>query len=149
MSKIEDAISIFNNNFNCAQAVLSAFAEDLNIEKDLSLKISSGFGGGMGNGEVCGAVVGAIIALGLKYGHFKENDLTTKKVSGKKTIDFIDRFKKENNFVTCNQLLGYDITNPEDHRILVENKVFDKVCPKVITSSVSILESMLKTTERN
>ena len=61
------AIEKFSNGFNCSQAVLSVFAEDLALSEETAVSIASGFGGGARNGQLCGAVTGAVMALGLKY----------------------------------------------------------------------------------
>ena len=38
----------FRQGYNCAQSVLLAFAEEVNLDKETALKLSSSFGGGMG-----------------------------------------------------------------------------------------------------
>ena len=38
----------FLEGYNCAQAVLLAFAEDAGLEKDTALRLASSFGGGIG-----------------------------------------------------------------------------------------------------
>ena len=59
MTKGDIAKSLFEKGYNCAQAVFGAFAEDLGIDFDTAVKISSPFGGGMGRlREVCGTVSG-------------------------------------------------------------------------------------------
>ena len=67
--KGERAKSLFTGGCNCSQAVFCAFADDLGVDRELALKLSSGLGGGMGRlREVCGAFSGAVLALGMKYG---------------------------------------------------------------------------------
>ena len=82
MNKKEEAINLFNNGFNCSQAVLSVFCEDLGLDKKTALRISTGFGAGFQKGEVCGAVSGAIMTLGLINGHFIEGDTESKNKKG-------------------------------------------------------------------
>lgn len=53
MDKKEEALKIFGSGFNCSQAVLSVFCQELNYDRDLALKVSTGFGGGIRKGEVC------------------------------------------------------------------------------------------------
>lgn len=45
---------LFQNNFNCSQAVLAAFASDFGLSEELALKLGTQFGGGARNGEMCG-----------------------------------------------------------------------------------------------
>ena len=69
MSKVDEAIECFYSGYSCSQAVLSAYCEDLGLDKETAMKISCGFGAGMARlGATCGAVTGAYIAIGLKYG---------------------------------------------------------------------------------
>lgn len=56
-NRSQQAIELFNQGYNCAQSVLGAFCEDLGIDFETALRLSSSFGGGMGRlREVCGAV---------------------------------------------------------------------------------------------
>ena len=48
MSKKEKAMSLFKEGYNCSQSVFGAFAEELGLDFETALKISSSFGGGMG-----------------------------------------------------------------------------------------------------
>jgi len=51
----EKAIQLFQSGLNCAQAVLTAYADDFNFDKGLAMSLSCGFGGGMGRlQETCG-----------------------------------------------------------------------------------------------
>lgn len=62
----EEAILSFKSGLNCAQAVLTAYSEEMNFDKKLALSISCGFGGGMGRlQETCGAVTGSYMVLGV------------------------------------------------------------------------------------
>ncbi len=60
----------YKEGYNCAEAVLRAFREELGL--DLSgdaLRIASGFGGGLGHaGCMCGALSGAIMVISLLQG---------------------------------------------------------------------------------
>lgn len=65
-TKAEKAIAYFNSGLNCAQSVFTAYAEEFNIDPELAISISCGFGGGMGRlQETCGAVTGAFMVLGM------------------------------------------------------------------------------------
>ena len=71
--KKKEGTATFYSGYNCAQSVLSVFAEDLGISKDACLKLASPFGSGIAYmQETCGAVSGgALMAIGLKYGREK------------------------------------------------------------------------------
>lgn len=60
----------FRGGYNCAEAILRAFNDgmQLNVPND-ALKMASGFGGGIGHaGCVCGALTASIMVLGLLKG---------------------------------------------------------------------------------
>lgn len=66
MSKSDTAVQYKHSGFNCAQAVIAAFAEECGIEIETAKALGAGFGAGMGTmGATCGALCGAQIVLGL------------------------------------------------------------------------------------
>lgn len=143
MDKKEEAIKLFDSGFNCSQAVLTVFREELDLDENLALKIATGFGGGMRKGEVCGAVTGAIMALGMKYGHNVCSDTETKSRAYAITKEFIRRFEEKNETIICKNLLGYDLSNQEEYNILVEKGSFKTMCPEFIKNAIDILEEMM------
>ncbi|PKM94884.1 MAG: hypothetical protein CVU84_08135 [Firmicutes bacterium HGW-Firmicutes-1] len=143
MNRKVEAIQNFDNGFNCSQAVLSVFCEELGLSKEVALKISTGFGGGMRRGEVCGAVTGAIMAIGLKNGHFIEGDTDSKAKAYEITKQFELKFEELNGSIICKQLLGYDITIENELKMIKEKTLFDMICPKMIEDSINILEDLL------
>ena len=59
MDYAEKARALFREGYNCSQAVVGAFSEELGMDPALAMRLVSGFGGGMGRmREVCGAVSG-------------------------------------------------------------------------------------------
>ena len=72
MSRIDEAVQLFEGNYLCSQAVFTVFSEEFGLSKEDAFKIGACFGSGMRQAEVCGACTGALMALGLKYGDNKE-----------------------------------------------------------------------------
>ena len=69
MSHSRKAIELFNNDYNCCQAVLGALHYELHIDYDTAINIGAAFGGGIGRqGLTCGAVSAAYMAIGLHTG---------------------------------------------------------------------------------
>lgn len=67
MEKTAAAVQYKHSGFNCAQAVIAAFAEDIGIDTETVRALGAGFGAGMGTmGATCGALCGAQIVLGMK-----------------------------------------------------------------------------------
>lgn len=144
MTRIEKAEEMFKNGFNCSQAVLSVFAEEMGLSEDTALKIATQFGGGARKGEICGAVSGALMVLGLKYGHgYCENMSEAKGKAYGIAEEYMNRFAKVNGSVVCRELLGYNISKPKDMAKIKELGLFQKTCPEMIKNAVEILEEML------
>ena len=148
-SKADKASELFSNNFNCSQAVLTAFAPDFGLDEQLALRLGTSFGGGARNGEICGAVSGALLVLGLKYGHYISTDNRQKSRAYEIAVDYTRRFKEANGSIVCRVLLGYDLTKPDEMACIKEKGLFGDVCPKMIKSAVEILESVLAEYESN
>lgn len=143
MNKSERAVELFSNGFNCSQAVLTAFASDFGLNEELTLKLGSELGSGARNGEICGAVSGALLVLGLKYGHYNSTDNERKARAYAIADEFTKRFKAVNGSIVCRDLLGYDLTDPEDMAVISEKKLFCEFCPIMVKSAVEVLESTL------
>lgn len=133
----------FMKGFDCSQVVLAECACKLGISEEEANRMAAAFGGGMGIGETCGAVVGAMIALGLKYGHFDENDMAQKDIMNGKRAEFIAAFTEKYGSCACRQLLGHDLSVPgEFEKVLEEGLLFD-FCPQVVSDTLRILEDLL------
>ena len=66
MDRREQAVEYKHQGRNCCQAVLLAFADAVDLDKDTLAKLGAGFGIGMGRMEgTCGALVAAEMLLGL------------------------------------------------------------------------------------
>lgn len=143
MNKPELATQIFSQGFNCAQSTLCVFSEELGLSKESALKLSGGFGSGMRHGEVCGAVSGAIMVLGLKYGQNLEGDKESKEKTNRLVEEFNQRFKDRNGSIICRDLLGCDISKENGRTYAIDNNLFHIICPKLIRSSVEIIEEIL------
>jgi hypothetical protein len=48
----EKATESFRGGLNCAQAVVTAFSEELKYDNNMALSVACGFGGGMGRMNV-------------------------------------------------------------------------------------------------
>lgn len=103
------AMELFKEGYNCSQAVFGAFSDDLAIDMDTALRISSSFGGGMGRlREVCGAVTGMFMAAGMLYGYSDPTDREAKKAHYKRIQELAADFKAQNGSIICRDLLGLD-----------------------------------------
>ena len=66
MTKEEKAVELKHSGYNCCQAVLLSFAEEIGADEEFLCHLGAGFGMGMGCMESdCGALVGAVMVDGL------------------------------------------------------------------------------------
>jgi len=138
----EKALEGFDKGIDCSQAVLAEFAEELGLDKNIALKISSAFGGGMWNGETCGCVVGALMALGLKYGQTENVDMNKKQKFLSVKSDFEKRFSQKYGSCICKKILGYDISKSDEMQKIIEENLFEKICCKTVVNACEILRDI-------
>ncbi len=144
MSRIEKAISRFNDKFNCAQSIMSTYSTQYGLDNDTALKLATGFGGGMAKfGRTCGAVSGAFMVIGLKYGMGINEDIEVKEKTYQVIRKFSDRFQEINGSVICRELLGCDINTLEGIDYYNQNEFFEKKCLKYVKNAVEVLEEIL------
>lgn len=144
MDKRQLAIYYHDKQFNCAQSVFAALAEDVGLDLETALKISTCFGGGMRCGEVCGAVTGALMAIGTKFGSAKENDMESKMPAYKMEVEFLDKFKEKYGCLRCMDLLGYDTRDPEQAKKVSELGLRKTVCQNAIMDAAEIADNLIK-----
>jgi len=135
------------NGYGCGQAVLAPFAQDFGLSEELALRISTGFGSGMGRMcEVCGALTGAFMVIGLKYGKVVTDG--TKYGSDTETTyrlvaELAKKFQEKNGTMFCRDLIGYDLSNPDERAKVIDKGLFKSVCGKAIIDAVELLEETL------
>jgi C_GCAxxG_C_C family probable redox protein len=144
MSNIDDVITAFNQDFNCAQSILGSFCTKYGLDKHTALKITTGFGGGMGRSQrTCGAITGSYMVLGLKYGMGLERNKGATERTYNYINEFSDRFKKEFGSLMCKDLLNCDISTPEGREYYDQHNFFEKKCLQYVKKAAEILEILL------
>jgi C_GCAxxG_C_C family probable redox protein len=146
MNKEEKAIEYFRNKFNCSQAVFTAFGTENGLSENDCLRLGCGFGGGMGRQQLtCGALTGAVIALGLKYGKALNDPEEKKSETYAMTRELFAKFKELNSSTVCKELLrGLDMNDPDDHKRIMDLKLFETLCEKYVADSVNITQKLMK-----
>jgi len=144
MSKVDDAVACVNDSFSCAQAVLSSYAPGLGLERELALRVAGAFGGGMGRmGRMCGAVTGGLMVIGLRHGTTQGDDDEGKGRCYAVVQEFAEQFKARNGATTCSELLGHDMSVPEERELAKAEGLFEALCPKLVRDAAEILEHLL------
>jgi C_GCAxxG_C_C family probable redox protein len=143
MSRVKCAVSYFEEGYSCAQAVFSTYGPQLGLDRELALKVAGGFGGGMGRmGQTCGAVTGAFMAIGLEYASTRAEDDQAKEKAYSLVKEFAEEFTSRNGSIVCSELLGYDISIPEQRELAREKGLFTSLCPKLVRDAAEIIEQM-------
>ena len=144
MPHTEAAMMAHEQHFNCSQSVLSAFAQELGLERDLALKVATGFGGGMGRlAETCGVVTGAYMVIGLKYGMTDPTDQASKERTYAIVQAFAQKFKERFGALDCRDLLGADLSTPGGLAFATDQQLFSVRCSGLIRGAAEILDELL------
>ncbi len=107
MSKKEIAQNLFTSGYNCAQAVLLAFAEDFGLDQKTAANMAFAFGGGMAQmRETCGVLTGAFMVLGLSESLSSAPTPADKSVFYQKVRALAENFTEENGSMLCRELLA-------------------------------------------
>ena len=118
--------------YNCAQAVLLAFADEIGEDKEVLFRISEGFGFGAGCGEgICGALSGAIMLAGLKNSDGNLEAPGTKASTYKIAKEMKEKFVTKTGGLICKDLKGLD-----GGKVLCS-------CPDCIGYAVEVVEEVL------
>ena len=67
IARARELRAIVTPHYNCGQAAILPFAEEMGIPSDLVMRFAANYGGGMKTGALCGAVAGGVTVLAL-YG---------------------------------------------------------------------------------
>lgn len=142
----EKAKALFLQGYNCAQAVIGAFADELGGDIDLLLRAADGFGGGMGRMRLtCGAVSAMAILAGLKYSSGKPGDLENRTLVYTKVREMAAEFERANGSIVCRELLGAAL--PKDDGARPEERTEEyykrRPCPDKIAQCALIAEKHL------
>ena len=144
MTHKEKAEQLLHQQYHCSQALFGAFADDFGLDLKTAFKISTCFGGGMRQGGTCGCITASLLVLGMALGFYDSQDKEREIYGNKKTDEFIRLFtEKMDGVINCRDILGKDISKPEEMAVIRKEKLILKKCPKAINISIDILEEML------
>ena len=139
----EQAQTLFDAHYNCAQSVFGPFADLFGLDQETAFRIATPFGGGIGHsGETCGAVSGGIMVIGLARG-ISVYDQAQKQACYDLTHTFLERFKTQFGSLTCPGLLGMDISHPEVLEQARAMNLFHTRCPAFVGGAARMVADLL------
>lgn len=143
--RVEKAVALFKQGFNCSQSVVAACADIYGIDEQTALRISASFGGGIGRmRQTCGAACGMFLLAGLENGSAVPGDAEGKKQNYALVQDLAAKFKGENGSLICAELLGI-APKPQEPTPEARTEAYYKKrpCADMVASAVKIyLESL-------
>lgn len=124
----------FKEGYNCAEAVLRAFRDAMQLPiPEEALKMASGFGGGLGHaGCLCGALTASVMVLGALEGRTDRSQSRTAVYSSAE--EFHRRFTEKFGATCCRAL------NPHPF----ETKEHLRNCLKITGNTAALLLAYLE-----
>lgn len=111
--RIEKAVTLFKEGYNCSQSVVAAFADQYGFTREQALRMSASYGGGIGRmRETCGAACGLFMLAGLETGAIDGADRDGKARNYAVVQELAEEFKRRNGALKCADLLGLSKKEP-------------------------------------
>lgn len=140
----ERAEAYFRDGYNCAQAVVLAYADRMGLDKCQAAKMVSPFGGGMGRlREVCGAVSGMFLVYGAVHGYAELADPDAKRDVYRAVQEMAGRFRKLNGSIVCGKLLGLPGAQKPEPEERTESFYRKRPCAQLVRIAAEIVEEFI------
>lgn len=143
MTHIEKARSLFLSGYSCSQAVFGAYAQELGIDQETAMKLSSSFGGGMGGArDICGAVSGMLMVAGMKWGYASADDLSAKTAHYARVRALLNGFKQAHGTLVCRELLAQLGEMKKDPSARTPEYYKTRPCVRFVETAARLLDEM-------
>lgn len=145
MDRCAIAYQYHKEGYNCAQSVVGAFLDKLDMTKEQAMAAAGGFGGGVGgsHAEMCGAVSGGVMVLSWLNPHVEGADKEGKKHVYAVAKEFRQRYADAFDGLTrCGELLKARPAVNEKTRAAARLEITAH-CDVMIVTAVEIVEEML------
>ena len=114
---------------NCAQSVVVAYHDKMNLDEDTAFKITEGLGKGCAVETICGALTGCIMVISSYYSAGLEGHGSSKLNTYSKTKEFLDAFEAYNGTINCSELKAK----------MANKELKDVTCTDCIASAIRIM----------
>lgn len=132
------AIQYRKNGANCAQSLLAAFSDILNITEAQALAMGAGLGGGVRSGNICGAVNAPVMILGCAFPEAARDKARAAYLAKEFQRRFTERFQ----YLNCRELLSHKDLRPTELALPLAG---GDHCGLLIVSAAEILCDMMET----
>lgn len=142
----EKAMKLFEEGYNCAQAVFLAFEDLHGLDREKAAALSSSFGGGMGRlREVCGTVSGMFMVAGALYGYSSPKAREEKADHYARIQELAAAFERENGSIVCRELLGLSVKKEEPQPSERTAEYYKKrPCKELVGQATAIMERYIE-----
>ncbi len=152
--RVERARQLFLEGYNCAQAVVMAYADVMGVEPEMAARLAAPFGGGMGRmREVCGTVSGMTFIAGAISPSCDPKNMEERKRNYALVQHFAERFRSENGDIVCRRLLGLEPRDEAHETAMPSERTAEyykkRPCVEYVASAAAIVADYLATTERD
>ena len=143
MDHVTLAADLFLEGYNCAQAVVVAFADVTGMDQKAAAKMAAPFGGGMGRmREVCGAVSGMFMVLGALYGYDNSDAGSKKKELYQQVQALAEQFRAENGSIICRDILKNPPSDPNPSPRTAEYYA-KRPCAKMVMTAAKLMDDFI------
>ncbi|RUT78789.1 C-GCAxxG-C-C family protein [Ancylomarina longa] len=134
----EKAIYSFYNGINCAQSVLTSYADHLKFDSDMTLSVSNGFDGGMGKlQKTCCAVTGSFMVLSMSNPRRHLENIDDRNATNEMIQKFTSDYTILHGSFDCRTLLNCDFTIEEGEKQFRDLDMKKNICSKCISDSIN------------
>lgn len=142
----EKAMKLFEEGYNCAQAVFLAFEDLHGLDREKAAALSSSFGGGMGRlREVCGTVSGMFMVAGALYGYSSPKAREEKADHYARIQELAAAFERENGSIVCRELLGLSVKKEDPQPSERTAEYYKKrPCKELVGQAAAIMERYIE-----
>jgi C_GCAxxG_C_C family probable redox protein len=137
------AADLFEQGYNCAQAVSVAFCDLTGMTEQQAAMAASSFGGGFGRQrEVCGAVSGMCLVLGLLEGYHDPEDQEGKAAQYALVQKLCGAFREEAGSILCRDILKNPPSDPVPSP-RTESYYANRPCVRMVYTAAAILDDYI------
>jgi C_GCAxxG_C_C family probable redox protein len=94
-------------------------------------------------GWVAQIISAALMVIGLRYGGIRPDDTAAKEKTCAVAREFLQEFKTVHGSVACTDLLGYNLSDPQQFAGAKTHQVAMERCPVFIRPAVELVEKIV------
>lgn len=133
------ALTLFDANYNCAEAVATAAGEALTPGQNVFPRLATILGGGCGRrGETCGALIGALMAISSLHGRRQGEGPEAKKRCYDLAEMVVEDFKDKHGTLLCRELTGVDLSTREGQKAFDERQIHKNRCAAIVQEATRL-----------